>query len=104
MRDGTLTPDMPNHIVVGGRPYSVTTVAEVDDEGSLGRVQDPHLEIEILKDQHPLTRRDTLLHEVIHAIDHVTQIDLTEKQVYVLAGQLLDTLRRNPSFTEWLIS
>lgn len=103
MRDGTLTL-MPGTITVSGRLYDVDVVGKIDEEGSLGRVLDTSLRIEVLGDQHPLTRKDTVLHEVIHAIDHATQLDLTERQVYVLAGQLLDTLRRNPEFTKWLVN
>lgn len=103
MRDGTLTLIMPSTINVSGRLYDISVVPTIDEDGSLGRVLDETLQIEVLKDQHPLSRKDTVLHEVIHAIDHVTQLDLTERQVYVLAGQLLDTLRRNPDFTAWLV-
>lgn len=104
MRDGTLTLMPPRTITVSGFPYNVAVVEKIDNEGTLGRVVYESLQIEVLKDQHPISHRDTVLHEVIHAIDRTTQLDLTERQVYVLAGQILDSLRRNPDFTAWLVS
>ncbi len=98
----TLPTDIPSEIIVGGRPYTVTVHPVV--QGSIGRVNNSTFQIDIDAGQHPLCMRDTLLHEVIHAVDDLVQTKLVEEQVYALSGALLDTLRRNPEFTAWLVS
>jgi len=48
-------------------------------------------------------RRDTLLHEIIHAVSDSIKLKLKEKQVHALACALLAVLRDNPELVEYLL-
>lgn len=50
----------------------------------------------------PDTERDTLLHEVLHAVDEAMGTHLEEAQVRSLATGLLAVLADNPSFVRYL--
>ena len=46
--------------------------------------------------------RDTLLHEVIHAIDNVDSLNLSEEQVRRIATGLRAVFTSNPEFARWV--
>jgi hypothetical protein len=46
--------------------------------------------------------RETLLHEVVHVIDHLIGTGLKERQVQGLSHYLLTVLRDNPALVEYL--
>jgi len=48
--------------------------------------------------------RNTLWHEALHAIDHSLKLGLSEKQVHALATSTLDFMRRNRSFTRFILT
>ena len=48
--------------------------------------------------------RDTVLHEVTHALETSLDLGLTERQVQLLATGLLAVLSDNKEFTKWLIA
>jgi hypothetical protein len=48
------------------------------------------------------SKRDTLLHEVIHALDEELQTKTSERQVRLLATGLLEVIRNNPAFMAYL--
>jgi hypothetical protein len=49
-------------------------------------------------------RRDTLLHEVVHAIDNELDTRMKERQVRLLATGLLHFLRANPEAVRWMLA
>lgn len=48
------------------------------------------------------SQRDTLLHEVVHAIDHDMDTGMRERQVKLLATGLFQFLRANPEIIRWM--
>lgn len=46
--------------------------------------------------------KDTLLHEVVHAVDILHNLGMTEEQVRGLATGLLAVLHDNPKFTQFI--
>jgi len=48
--------------------------------------------------------KDTLLHEVVHAIDETLNLKLKESQVHQLAVGLLAVLKQNKKFSQWLLN
>ena len=48
------------------------------------------------------SRRDTLLHEVTHAVDEELQLRMSERQVRLLATGLLEAFRSNPALVAYL--
>lgn len=57
----------------------------------------------LVRDGQPLeSEQDTLLHEVLHAIDEAMGLKMKEAQVKGAATGLLAVLKRNPAFTAYL--
>jgi len=52
--------------------------------------------------QHAEQQRDTLLHEILHALDHESDTGLRERQIRVQATMLLQFMRANPEVVRWL--
>lgn len=48
--------------------------------------------------------RDTLLHEILHCVDHAIQTNLSESQVHALASGVYALIKDNPQFFEWVVS
>jgi hypothetical protein len=46
---------------------------------------------------------DTMLHEIIHAIDETLGLGMKEKQVHQLAVGITAVLKQNPELTAWLL-
>lgn len=47
--------------------------------------------------------REVLLHEVLHALEHILDLDVKEATIVGLASGLLAVLRDNPKFAAWLV-
>lgn len=47
-------------------------------------------------------QKDTLLHEVLHAIDHEMDTNMRERQIRLQATGLLHFMRSNPEVIRWL--
>lgn len=57
-----------------------------------------------IRDGLPLNNeQDTLLHEAIHFLEDAANLELSEKQVTVLATMLLGFFHDNPSFARYLL-
>jgi predicted component of type VI protein secretion system len=46
--------------------------------------------------------QDTLLHEVLHALDYAAELKLSERQVSALAALLLGVFKANPDFADYI--
>jgi hypothetical protein len=106
---------LPRRIHVGPHIYSVVCdaaamAAECRDAGEdlVGRCSHRTLTIHIEPDQARSQMRDTLLHEVLHAVANMTALDgewgaeREEEVILRLAPALLDVLRRNPRLVAFL--
>lgn len=91
----------PTEIRILAKPY---TVAPMAHGAGMGAADHRTQSIQIAAGQGHEQERDTLLHEVIHAIDYALHADLEERQVHALSAGLLAVLRENPEFVEWLTS
>jgi hypothetical protein len=47
--------------------------------------------------------QDTVLHEVLHAVDYAMQTKMNERQIAAIATGLLSVLKENPSLVEYLL-
>lgn len=94
---------IPSHVKIGYKDYSVEQVDYLDDEVKLlyGRV---NYDAEVIKlcNRYPENQRKcVLVHEIIHAIDDMLEIDFKEEQVIKLAKGLYQVIKDNPlMFTE----
>jgi hypothetical protein len=76
-------------IRIMGRPYTVRhSNAPVTHDSMMGRSGSITAEMWIRADMDSFGKRQTLLHEIIHAIGEDCALDLSETQVSVLANGL----------------
>lgn len=94
-----------------GKQYTVAFVDEGhiglkdspdDNEPGAGRCDSDKQEIYVENRQPLEGEQDTLLHEVLHAVDHTFCIALTELQVRQIATGLLAVFKDNPDFLRYL--
>lgn len=112
----------PASLVIAGQTFRVEVID--DPTSGVGRHGDEHtigatnvdagiMRVRGGKELSADQERDTLLHEVIHAVlsltkldgqrDHFKTSEASERIVTVLSTHLLDTLRRNPALVEYLV-
>lgn len=95
---------IPNKVRLVGKDYLlVENTAGLARMGALGTTSNLDALIDYSMDQSLTQLRDTLLHEVIHAVDYSMCLGLEERQVHALAAGLLGVLRDNPGFTALLL-
>lgn len=90
-----------NSLRILGKDWSVGWVDKTLGD-SCGECRKQSLELLVSTEASPDQQRDTLLHEVIHAIDYTAKLNMSEDQVHALAGLLLAVFRDNPEFAEYL--
>jgi hypothetical protein len=80
---------MESHIEILGVPFRVVTAdAACLPEGHRGLCDHAHATITIAEGMPPGITRQTLVHEILHAVADSVGIDLTEGQVQTLAAGL----------------
>lgn len=85
---------------VFGKAYAIQVVQR--DSGDYGECFSDECRIEIASYQCDEQKRDTLLHELVHAVDHEMNTKLSEPQVRRMATGLLCVLRHNPALVAFL--
>lgn len=107
--------NLPQSLQIG--PFLYRVYADIDkikdaekESGSLfGVTSVGELEILLHPSSHDLVQRETLLHEVLHAVFHNVGLserfgEKTEEQVVrSLSPALFDLLRRNPDLVSYLV-
>lgn len=84
---------IPSLLKIVGREYNVVKVEEYDEQ--VGGVDFETNTIIIKDGQQRLLEADTLLHESLHVIDEIFQLELSERQVYCITSGLIALLRDN---------
>jgi len=92
-----------NSLRILGKTFEVLWVDEVAED-AIGMCETYRQRIVMMKGLPAETEQDTLLHEVIHAIDETVGTNLTEQQVIALASGLLAVFKDNKEFTEYLLN
>lgn len=90
---------MPGSVRILGKEYEVKVFEDFENCGECDDIK------QTLKIQAgmPLTlEQDTLLHEVIHALDFNMKTHMKERQVSALASGLIAVFRDNPHFVSYL--
>jgi hypothetical protein len=92
----------PTSVKVGAVEYSVAEVAGLRLDGAemCGLCRVGPCQIEVKADMPAARARETLLHEVIHAVNSEYGIGLKERQVQALGTALVQVLRDNPALKE----
>lgn len=91
---------IPASVDVLGKPYRVELIQR--DSGDYGECFSDQCRIEVATYQCDTQKKDTLLHEVMHAIDHEMNCRMSEPQIRRIATGLLAVLRQNPALVAFL--
>ena len=91
----------PASIRIIGKKFTVSYPASVDGE-LVGECDTDKQMITVLDGQPLESEQDTLLHEVLHAIDEMVDAKLKESQVKRLATGLLAVLKDNPKLVSYI--
>lgn len=95
------SPALPTKIKIIGKTYAVESVPEMDD---CGLCYDTKQLIKISEElPHELTQ-DTLLHEVMHAIDYQMHIGLKEREISAMASGITAVIKENPVLAKFLLT
>jgi len=92
---------MPSSVVILGRVYNIDQKDFIDGD-LLGQCDSDALKIMIKKNQPEILEADTLLHEILHAIDDAMQTKMKERQVHCTATGLLALFKDNPDFVKYM--
>jgi hypothetical protein len=92
--------NIPSSLNIVGREYDVVKVEECDDQ--VGGVDFESCTIVVKDKQQRLLEADTLLHESLHVIDEIFQLELSERQVYCVTSGIVALLRDNPTLLSYI--
>jgi len=104
----SLSSEFPNKVFIGNRKFTIQQVSDGSMGDDLGEVLFTLGKINVLSQQSRDCLVDTILHEIVHAIDFVYGAaghHLTEEQVVRVTGGLLTVLTdpRNVQLMKFLL-
>ena len=99
---------LPESITILGQPFAVRLVprGELPRDGDMATSDLRRQLIRIVDDHGPTQERDTVLHEVLHMVARLGDLEqrkLDERAINVFSTVLLDCLRRNPPLVACLM-
>lgn len=98
---------LPRKVKVGSHTYTIVRKSAKDmPPDQLGDCDFNKLEIQILQKLPPDKLREVALHEIIHTCTYpnlVDKTDIDEAFVEMIAPNLMNVLRENPKFVEFLL-
>lgn len=92
--------ETPNILKIVGREYEVVKLQEYEDQ--VGGVDFETSVISLRSGQQRLLECDTLIHEAVHVIDEIFQLEMTERQVFCTVAGIIALFRDNPSLLPYL--
>ena len=105
-----LRDQLPKKLRILGKVWTIEHVDDlIENKGSYGRCSIGHAKIQYTtKDSegNPLDLamiKDTIIHEVVHAIEETAGLGLKERQVLGLGGGLYALFAENPDLIAWLM-
>ena len=97
----------PDSLRILGRDFSVNMMADDDLPGRYGQMDPMRLALDIRNTMDTFDTRDTVVHEVFHAIRFAQGREgggkVEEDYVRSLATGLIGVLQDNPAFARWLL-
>jgi hypothetical protein len=91
---------IPSSLKIVGREYDVVKVEEYGEQ--VGGVDFETNTIVVKDGQQQLLEADTLLHESLHIIDEIFQLELSERQVYCITSGIIALLRDNSALMPYI--
>jgi Zn-dependent peptidase ImmA (M78 family) len=90
---------------VMGKKYKIRFLRDAYfEESECGVIEFDKMEILINSEKGTPHQKDTILHEIVHAIDRDLDLHLNENQVRHLSCGLYQTLKANKRLRGWLFS
>lgn len=89
-------------VKICGVEHAIVIKPAIEMPDQLGLCHSDVQQIWLANTNTPETQLNTLLHECIHTIDHLYDLDMNERQVCVLATALIAFARDNPSIAQQL--
>ena len=87
---------IPNNFKLFNQKWAIRTAHMGELPDDLGQCRPDQLEVILNPNQSEESIKHTLLHELIHCIEMKLHLEMTERQVDVVALGLLDLFRSNP--------
>jgi hypothetical protein len=88
-----------------GKRYKIKFLRDAKFEDSeFGECDFDKMEISVNTDKGVDHQRDTLVHEILHAIDYDCKLKLSESQIRSLGRDIFQVLRVNKHLRGWLFS
>jgi hypothetical protein len=96
--------NIPERLRILGKSFEVMVLSPEQDTEVNGwmKLDKQQIWVRILEAKEQV--QDTMLHEIIHAVDESLSLGMREKQVFALAAGLLAVLKDNPNLLAWLSS
>lgn len=91
---------IPKKIKLFSQTWTIRGAIPGELPEDLGQCRPDQLEIVLNPNQVPESLMHTLAHEIIHAIELKQQLELTERQVDLIALGLIDLIRSNDKLME----
>jgi hypothetical protein len=92
----------PEKLKILGKPFTIKWLTEELSPDLVGECDTDRQVISVREGQPLESTQDTLLHEVIHAIDEAMDARMSESQVKKIATGLLAVLKDNSRFGPYL--
>lgn len=90
---------VPKTVRILGKTYKIEVIPDFEN---CGECHDNKQVIKLQSDMPLALEQDTILHEVIHALDYSMKLNMKERQVSALASGLIAVFRDNPRFVHYL--
>ena len=91
---------IPNEFKLFNQTWQIRTAYTGELTDDLGQCRPDQLEIILNPNQAIESIKHTLLHELIHCIEMKLHLEMTERQVDVIALGLIDLFRSNPELSQ----
>jgi len=106
MKQKTKQVGTPESVNILGKTYAIEWLPHIyeDDGEQSGMSSTRHQVIKISTSHHKEQQKDTLLHEMLHAVDEEIGTKLEEEQVRHIATCLFQVLNSNPNILEFLFT
>lgn len=94
---------VPKKVRILAKDFQVHVLEDGILGGSdLGGVNNVRCQIQLSAAQDSQQMRDTLIHEIIHAVDYAVAAGLEERQVHAIASGMYAVIRDNERLIEYL--
>lgn len=90
---------IPNNFKLFSQQWSIRPGTDKELPAELGKCYPDTNEILVSANQTPDSLLHTLAHELLHAIETKMHLEMTERQIDVMALGLMDLFRNNPDMT-----